>query len=275
MTTAKPRIYPMPFDLSRVDLLLQYALLVAGEEDEYIDRQLGPIHLIKYVYLADLTYAQHNQGKTFTGIDWQFFKFGPWSLTVNERIEPALVPIGADRKTFSSNYVDKDDWTRWSLRDKRLLEEKQQKLPVSITTYLRRDIHKFGKDTAELLGHVYRTKPMLSAAPNEYLDFSLVAEDVSSAESEPQQLRSGALSEKKKKKLKERMRALQEKHKSRGAKEHRLVKPVKNPRYDKIYEDGIAWLDDLAGQQLTTGEIVAEFSDEVWKSSTRKDGDVS
>ena len=61
-----------PFDPSRVDLLLQYALLVAGEEDEYIDRQLGPIHLIKYVYLADLAYARHNEGKTFTGIDWQW-----------------------------------------------------------------------------------------------------------------------------------------------------------------------------------------------------------
>jgi hypothetical protein len=44
-----------------------------------------------YVYLADLAYAEANRGKTFTGIDWQFYKFGPWSQTVNDRIEPALV----------------------------------------------------------------------------------------------------------------------------------------------------------------------------------------
>ncbi len=57
----------MPVAPSRVDLLLQYALLVAGEQDEFLDRQLGPIHLIKYVYLADLFHAKRNNGVTFTG----------------------------------------------------------------------------------------------------------------------------------------------------------------------------------------------------------------
>lgn len=265
----------MPFDLNRVDLLLQYALLVAGEEDEYIDRQLGPIHLIKYVYLADLAYARRNEGKTFTGINWQFYKFGPWSQAVNERIEPALLAIGADKKTFPSNYEDRDDWVRWSLRDERILEEKERILPTSITMHLKRDVHKFGKDTPGLLDYVYSTKPMLSAAPNDYLDFSLTAEGESNTVDDPQRLRIDNLSEKKRKKLKERMRALQEKHKSRGPKALRLVNPVKNPRYDEIYEEGIAWLDDLAGQKLTPGEKVAEFTDEVWESSTRKGGDVS
>ena len=51
---------------SKIDLLIQYAILIAGQEDEYLDRQLGPIHLIKYVYLADLAYAERNCGKTFT-----------------------------------------------------------------------------------------------------------------------------------------------------------------------------------------------------------------
>ena len=68
--------------LSHIDLLLQYALLVAGEEDEHTDRQLGPIHLIKYVYLSDLAFAERNDGKTFTGVNWQFYKFGPWSQAV-------------------------------------------------------------------------------------------------------------------------------------------------------------------------------------------------
>jgi hypothetical protein len=116
---------------------------------------------------------------------------------------------------------------------------------------------------------------MLSAAPNEHLDFSLAAEGASSAEPEPRQLRMDNLSEKKKKKLKERMHALQEKQKSRKPKALRLVPLVKNPRYDAIYEAGIAWLDELAGQPLTPGEKAAEFSDEVWQSSARKGGDVS
>lgn len=265
----------MPFDPSHVDLLLQYILLVAGEEDKYTDRQLGPLHLIKYVYLADLDYARHNEGKTFTGIDWQFYKFGPWSQAVNERIEPALLAIGADKETSPSNDEDKDDRMRWSLRNERLLQENEWKLPTDITMHLKRYVHRFGKDTPNLLDHVYSTKPMLSAAPNEHLDFFLAAEGASSAESEPRPLKMDKLSEKRKKKLKERMHALQGKQKSRKPKELGLVHPGKNPRYDGVYKEGLAWLDDLAGQPLTSGEKEAEFSDGVWKSSTREGGDVS
>ena len=265
----------MPSDPSQVDLLLQYVLLVAGEEDKHIDRQLSPIHLVKYVYLADLAYARHNEGKTFTRIDWQFCKFGPWSEAAYERIEPALLAIGADKKTIPSNYEDKDDRIRWSLQNDRLLQEKEWKLPTDITMYLKRYVHRFGKDTPTLLDHVYSTEPMLSAAPNEHLDFSLAVEAASSAEPEPRELRMDKLSEKKKKKLKERMQALKEKHKSRKPRALRLVHLVKNPRYDEVYEEGIAWLDDLAGQRFTPGETAAEFSDQVWKSSTRKGGDVS
>ena len=40
-------------DTAKVDLLIQFALAVAAEEDALAERELGPIHLIKYVYLAD------------------------------------------------------------------------------------------------------------------------------------------------------------------------------------------------------------------------------
>jgi hypothetical protein len=265
----------MPFDPSHADLLLQYVLLVAGAKDKQIDRQLGPIHLIKYVYLADLAYARRNQGKTFTGAHWQFDKFGPWSQEVRERIEPAFLEIGAEKKISPGKYEDKDDGIRWSSRSERLLQEREWKLPADITLYLKRYVDRFGQDAPSLLDHVYSTKPMLSAAPNEYLDLSLAVEDASSAEPEPRPLRMDILSEKKKKKLKERMHALQEKQKSRKPKALRLVPLVKNPRVDAVYEAGIAWLDDLAGQPLIPGEKAAEFSDEVWQSSTRRGGNVS
>jgi len=265
----------MPFDPSHADLLLQYVLLVAGAKDKQIDRQLGPIHLIKYVYLADLSYAQRNQGKTFTNADWQFDKFGPWSQELRARIEPALIEIGADKKTSSSKYEDKDDAIRWSLSNERLLNEREWKLPTDISLYLKRYVGRFGQDAPSLLEHVYSTKPMLSAAPNEPLDFSLAVEETPSAEPESRQLKMDNLSEKKKKKLKERMHALQEKQKSRKPKKLRLVPLVKNPRYDEVYAAGIAWLDDLAGRPLTLGEKAAEFSNEVWQSSTRKGGNVS
>lgn len=265
----------MPFNPGHVDLLLQYALLVAGEDDEYFDRQLGPIHLIKYVYLADLAYARRNEGKTFTGVDWRFYKFGPWSQAVNERIEPALLAIRADKQAFPSDYGDKDDWVRWSLRDDRLLNEIERKIPSSISFPIKRDIHKFGKDTPSLLDYVYSTPPMLSAAPNEHLDFSFVAERSIAGEADSQQLRMDGLSNKKKKKFKEKMLALREQRNSRAPKIPKLVNPVKHARYDEVFDAGVAWLDDLAGPALTTEEIVAEFSDEVWKSLTRKGEDVS
>ena len=44
-------------DIQKIDLLLQYALAVASEEDDFKNQRLGAIHLIKYVYLADLAYA--------------------------------------------------------------------------------------------------------------------------------------------------------------------------------------------------------------------------
>jgi hypothetical protein len=54
------------FKQDRVDQLLQYILAVAGQESGW-ERELGMIHLIKYTYLVDLTYAQYHKGQTYTG----------------------------------------------------------------------------------------------------------------------------------------------------------------------------------------------------------------
>jgi len=56
-------------DLNKIRQIMQYALLVAGQNDDPYERQLGPIHLVKYVYLADMEYAEYHEGQTFTGID--------------------------------------------------------------------------------------------------------------------------------------------------------------------------------------------------------------
>ncbi len=262
----------MPVDLSRVDLLLQYALLVAGEEDDSFGRQLGPIHLIKYVYLGDLAYAQRNSGETFTGIEWKFHNFGPWSNTVHDRIAPALQVIGADKRTFESDYDEKGDWFRWSLQSDDLLTEKERSLPAAITIQLRPAIRKFGKDTSVLLDHVYRTAPMLDAAPGEILDFRLAVKP--KMEPGSAQLRMEMLSERKRRAFKERMAELRKSVSSRPSRKVDLVNPVKNVRHDDIYRDGVAWLGQLAGDPLTPGEKTAEFSPEVWKSVTRKGSDV-
>ena len=41
----------------RIHSILRYAVAVASGEDDFRRRELGPIHLIKYLYLADLAHA--------------------------------------------------------------------------------------------------------------------------------------------------------------------------------------------------------------------------
>lgn len=265
----------MPTDRTKVDLIIQYTLLIAGQEDEYVDRNLGPIHFIKYVYLADLANARRNNGETFTGTDWRFYKFGPWAQSVNERVEPALHAIHADRRVFESQYEEREEWSRWSKHDPVLLARLEKELPPYIVRDLRRDIHKYGKDTPSLLDYVYKTTPMLSAAPNEYLDFTLeVPQSNNGAGDEQSSLRMDGLSKKKQKKFAERMREIRAQRKEKAPRKMSLVAPPA-PRYDENYEQGIAWLDSQAGPGFREREIVVEFSDEVWKSPTRKEKDVS
>lgn len=263
----------MSIQPSRIDSILQYTLLVAGEEDEPFDRQLGPIHLIKYVYLADLFYAKRHQGETYTGTNWQFYNFGPWSPTVFERLEPALSVIHAEKRIIESKYENKDEWVRWSHRDEYLLETKDRELPSEITIHLRKHIHNFGSDTPGLLDFVYKTWPMLSAAPNEYLDFSPSMED--SIKTSNESLKMDELSNNKKKKFSEKMQMLRESYKNKRTSEGTLVNPASKARYDDVFDEGIDWLESLAGPELDPGEKIVNFSDDVWKSTTRKGEDVS
>lgn len=277
----------MALHRDRADLLIQYALLLAGEEDEPFARQLGPIHLIKYIYLADLAYARRH-GETYSSAAWRFHNFGPWDAEVYERVELAASAIHAEQFKFESNFGD-DDWVRYRLRDTERLSEIERAVPGAISIVLRNHVHKFLGDTPSLLDCVYRTEPMLVAAPGDYLDFSLVAPPELVSRTGVAELRLGVesseetaeedesqlfrkLSKKGRKRFQQRIRELGEKQLT---KPRELVNPVRAPRYDEIYEQGVAWLEEIAGApQLEAGEFTAEFSDDVWKSSTRKGEDV-
>lgn len=264
-------------DRAKTDLILQFTLLVAGQEEDYKDRQLGPIHLLKYVYLADLFYAAANNGQIFTGADWYFHKFGPWTQRVNERIEPALLSIGARKYTFESRYEDKKECYRWQISDDALYQELRAKIPSVITGRLSRAIHLFGNSTPDLLNQVYISDPMRHAAPSEHLDFSLAIPNQEKAEDVP--LREDQLSNKKKKRLKEKMRQMREKLSAEkfqgGSRSRGLVDSLIKPRYDDVYFEGLNWLENLAGEKLPEGQHSVSFDENVWKSSTRTDHDLS
>jgi len=255
----------------RVDELIKFALAAAGEED-FDNRELGPIHVLKYVYLGDLAFAEKNDGQTFTGAPWRFHHFGPWAESVYERIAPIVASTGAEEKRITSKYAD--DFVRWVLRDEDLYKTLESKLPFQVTRAMKRAIHKFGRDTGELLDFVYKTRPMLTAAPGEVLSFAppSVEEHVVQQNEAPitlsikqQKRRREALAD-----LKAQVRA---KLDARAA-TARAVVSVPPPRYDDVYADGQQWLDSLAGEPIESSEGELLFSDEVWKSSGRRGPDV-
>jgi hypothetical protein len=136
---------PASLDQGRTDLLLQFILATAAQEDDWRSRELGPIHLLKYAYLADLAYAERREGASFTGATWQFYHFGPWQLQVFERIEPALAAIHANAKKISSRY--EGDFIRYSVADEeaeavRIKAEKD--LPLGLVGTIQSVVHEFG-----------------------------------------------------------------------------------------------------------------------------------
>lgn len=261
----------MSIDTGKTDLVIQFALLLAGDEDTHADRMLGPIHLIKYVYLADLAYARSHEGQTFTGADWTFYNFGPWAPAVNARIEPALKAVNASRQEYESSYENRDHWIRWSKSDEELLRRLQSNLPSEIRIELAPHVHRYGHDTPSLLDYVYKTAPMLSAAPGERLDFSKEKPFVKQAKEESA---IDALTVRQQKKLREKMQELIQRRAQRNHTVQSMVKP-EPARYDEIYQEGIKWLDESAGQALKEDKFTVEFDETVWKSATRNGNDLS
>ncbi len=262
-------------NINKIDLLLQYILLVAGREEEYTNRDLGPIHLIKYVYIADLFHAKLNNGQIYTGLKWKFHHYGPWALECFERIEPALEAIGAEKKILHSTKYE-DDFTRWTINDEALFEKLERQISLSISGPLHKYIHRFGSDTAGLLDFVYKTWPMLNAKPEDTLDFTIphfldkTDYQNRNGECQPQE----KLSVRQQKKRKELISAKKEKFKALlESKRRNKIKPTP-PRYDEVYFEGLAELEAIPGAKTESGRGVIRFSDDIWKSKVRFDPDV-
>jgi len=265
-------------DTEKVDQLLKFALAIAGRRDTSMEREVGPIHLIKLLYLADLAYAQRHGGRTYTGAPWRFYHYGPWAAEVWKRIEPVAVSLHASERTLSSQY--RDDIKRWSLQDQEQVEELaaelDRELPLEVTSAITRGIRQFGVDfgidTTSLLHEVYRTQPMLGTRPGTLLRFELAVPPLASQESAADIPAPEQLSAKQQKKRKEAVHNLRERVqlKLREQKKRALVPPPTPPSYDEEFIQGMQWLDSLAGEQIKHGEEgELHFSDEVWTAPGR------
>jgi hypothetical protein len=250
-----------------------FVLAVAAESDDFRERELGPIHLLKYLFLADVAHAERNDGETVTGIDWQFYRFGPWSLDALRAIEGATSSIGANERTFSSAH--RDDNRRWKIEDRDRAEDlRSSSLPIYVKGRLRSAVREFGNDTSGLLHHVYSTAPMLRAAPTDLLDFAVCAvekESQRSMTSAPAKPRKVSASFKRKAsdlraKLSERRaaREARDKDRTRG----------RAPRYDALFFAGLEWFEAEAGEPAAGVSGVLEIAPEMWKSGFRRGDEV-
>lgn len=264
-------------NIQAVDKLIQFVLTAAGQEDDARDRELGPIHLIKYLYLADLLYAEQHGGKTYTGVKWKFYHFGPWSYDVYQRIEPALQRIQATKKIIPSNY--EDDFVRWSSDDDQLFHQLQEDIPLSLRYALQRHVHKFTGITEDLLHFVYNTRPMLQAKPGDLLNFTLVVPiDEAQMEGNLKNMidtQKNILSVRQKKKKQQALDQLRQQFKERlEAKKKRKKVCPDPPRYDEVFYEGINALDAVAGIGCPEGAGIVQFSNDIWTSKARFDPDV-
>ncbi len=254
--------------------MLQYVLVAAGQDTGW-DREIGMIHLIKYIYLADLAYAEKHNGQTYNGIPWRFYHFGPWAEEVYQRIEPALTAIGAEKKIIP-NPRDEKDVTRWIKSDDELFDRLGNQLDLVIMGCIQKDVRRFGSNTSALLDYVYKTRPMVTAAPDEYLDFTILgSETVFQNQGQPN-IAPKELTVRQKKKRKAALSDLKKRiHARLDEKQKRRIACAAPPRYDDVFFNGIEWLNSSSEEPLDSGEYTAVISDEMWKSKARYDPDLS
>ena len=254
-------------NIERIDQLIEFALAAASQED-FDRRELGPIHLIKLVYLADLAYAAEHEGETFTGVPWQFYHYGPWHAAVNGRVEPVALRLNARKRTFSGSG---GMGTRYRLsgsddENSELFDDLDRTLPLHCSLSIRRGIRKYGDDTYGLLHDVYKTTPMRHAAPHQLLDFKTAVERSSPVAVEKgEDSKVSARARRRRKAKQEAMRA-----QIRQAVEEKKAAKVTQPLYDDIFFEGLAWLDRLAGGPILEMEGTLEFQDDIWNSDIRK-----
>ncbi|MCP4050220.1 MAG: hypothetical protein GY730_05895 [bacterium] len=263
-------------NIEKVKLIIQYALMIASQEDEYHERQLGPIHFIKYVYISDLEYAKFNDGKTFTEAPWIFYNFGPWSNEVNTLIPIALNEIGAVERNMESNFSE-SDYIRWTLDGQETTQSDSigVTLPDIIKRALKKYVHKYKNETATLLQFVYITLPMLNATPGESLDFSCATKSKHKAQIEQKSIEREFMPFLEKLSLSEKnlFQAKMDSLKSKFQEKIKKKKIIYTPKYDKVYEEGIEWLDDLAGERFPASAIDVEIDASLWKSKARKENE--
>jgi hypothetical protein len=195
---------------------------------------LTPIHILKYVYLADLFHARDNNGKTFTGIGWKFHSFGPYEysalMAINESSQQGLLQSKQITSLKSEN-----DFAIYFVKsaDTPLVKSIERKFSARAWSNLQSSIKKHGSNTSSLLHFVYfNTEPMENAVPGEELKFELAAWPAVEEQSKLEPAN---------KKILSKARELVSKIKGPQL---QLVSTSLTPDQQKVLAEGISWLNE-------------------------------
>ncbi|MDP3278711.1 MAG: hypothetical protein Q8Q09_26205 [Deltaproteobacteria bacterium] len=251
----------------RVDLVLQFTLAAAGQLDAG-ERELNATQLLKVLYLVDLAHAGMHEGRTFTEIHWVFGHYGPYALEAHARIAPVVRKTGATSRGAQPKATE-NHAERYELQDDDLLRASERQLPTVVTSAVRRAVRTYRRDLHKLLHAVYQSAPMLRAAPDELLQFAGLA--VSNA---APTMDAKSLSEKEQRRRRDKLDGLRQRvAESMAARLSRTEQPVAPaPRYDALFVDGLAWIDQQNSHSIETGSHAGLVGESVWHSEVRRDG---
>lgn len=242
-------------------MVMQYALAASRceHDQDWGLRALGPIHLIKYVYLADMACAEE-RGESFTGAPWRFHHFGPWSEDVWGRLPLAMASVGAERCVAGGRFDA--DFERWSLRDsddaRALRARLRSRLPLRTALAVDRAVKQYGNATTELLHHVYTTGPMLRARPGDVLQFRrAVRREPATSEvaARPTKQAAPALAA-------ARQRVAERAAQVRAARQ-KALDAYRPPVDDEVFQEALRVLDEAAGPP-PPAKGTLEFGPGVW-----------
>lgn len=255
-----------------VNDLLRFALATAARQDEFAFRELGPIHLMKLLYLSDWAHSRTHGGETLTKIPWVFFHFGPWGATLDPYLKATIPAMGAVERRFPAP-EDKEGF-RWSFpRDQKteqLFLMLERTLPSEAARVVARAVKDFGSSTYSLLDFVYRTPPMLVTAPRQPIDFKKAFEEyyaelggVEPVAEVPSTLFDLSAT-KQRRRLEAKRKRVQEALKITES----LI--MEEPVLDEVFQEGTAWLDGLGGVALGPRQGQMQIDASVWDSPMRR-----
>jgi hypothetical protein len=127
--------------------------------------------LIKYVYLLDYWMAEETGGNTFTGVEWRFYHFGPYSDALAADLEWLSTQPSVEKEDFSGK--DKD-YSLYGLGEWAKAQTFEALgLPIDVRLRLTEAIKRYAVDLSGLLDFVYfKTTPMQGATPGTVLSFA-------------------------------------------------------------------------------------------------------